>query len=81
MNNQQWTESTGMLEPPILMAHQFRLNGGQTLPKIFGHCSEGAVSPDGLRPHEGQRPEGGQTIMQNFPVQLIWRCWLGDVGR
>ena len=26
MNNQQWTESTGMLAPPILtVAHQFQL--------------------------------------------------------
>ena len=64
MNNQQWTESTGMLAPPILtVAHQFPFEWwADTAENIWITALEGGSTHWIDYVHtKGKRPEGRQA--------------------
>ena len=73
MNNQQWTESTGMLEPPILtVAHQFPFEWwADTAENIWITALEGGSNHwiDYIHT-KGKDLKVGKQIMQNFPVTV-----------
>ena len=73
MNNQQWTESTGMLEPPILtVAHQFPFDWwADTAENIWITALEGGSTHWIDYVHtKGKDLKDGKQILQNFPVTI-----------
>ena len=73
MNNQQWTESTGMLEPPILtVAHKFPFEWwADTAENIWITALEGGSTHWMDYIHtKGKDLKVGKQIMQNFPVTV-----------
>lgn len=73
MNNQQWTESTGMLEPPILtVAHQFPFEWwADTAENIWITALEGGSTHWMDYVHtKGKDLKVGKQILQNFPVTV-----------
>ena len=73
MNNQQWTESTGMLEPPILtVAHQFPFDWwADTAENIWITALEGGSTHWMDYVHtKGKDLKDGKQILQNFPVTI-----------
>lgn len=73
MNNQQWTELTGMLEPPILtVAHQFPFEWwANTAENIWITALEGGSTHwmDYVNT-KGKDLKDGKQILQNFPVTI-----------
>ena len=73
MNNQQWTESTGMLAPPILtVAHQFPFEWwADTGENIWITALEGGSTHwiDYIHT-KGADLKVGKQILQNFPVTV-----------
>ena len=73
MNNEQWTEATGMLEPPILtVAHQFPFEWwAETAENIWITALEGGSNHwiDYIHT-KGKDLKDGKQILQNFPVTI-----------
>ena len=73
MNNQQWTESTGMLAPPILtVAHQYPFEWwADTAENIWITALEGGSTHWMDYVHtKGKDLKDGKQILQNFPVAI-----------
>ena len=73
MNNQRWTEVTGMLEPPILtVAHQFPFEWwADTAENIWITALEGGSTHWMDYIHtKGKDLKDGKQILQNFPVTI-----------
>ena len=73
MNNQQWTETTGMLAPPILtVAHQYPFEWwADTAENIWITALEGGSNHwiDYIYT-KGKDLKDGKQILQNFPVTI-----------
>lgn len=73
MNNEQWTEATGMLGPPILtVAHQFPFDWwADTAENIWITALEGGSTYWMDYVHtKGKDLKDGKQILQNFPVAI-----------
>ena len=73
MNNQQWTEATGMMEPPILtVAHQFPFEWwADTAENIWITALEGGSTHwmDYVHTY-GNDLKVGKQILQNFRIRV-----------
>ena len=73
MNNQRWTEVTGMLEPPILtVAHQYPFEWwADTAENIWITALEGGSTHWMDYVHtKGKDLKVGKQILSNFPVTI-----------
>ena len=73
MNNQRWTEVTGMLEPPILtVKHQYPFEWwADTAENIWITALEGGSTHWMDYIHtKGKDLKDGKQILQNFPVTI-----------
>ena len=73
MNNEQWTESTGMLAPPILtVAHQYPFEWwADTAENIWITALEGGSTHWMDYVHtKGADLKDGKQILKNFPVAI-----------